>query len=51
MTYKILYDYGTSGLSLDDKQFETIDAAIKAAVAERYGVSFRIISIHWDPET
>ncbi len=51
MKYKILYDYGTyEGNVIDDAEFDTVDEAIQHAVAQNYSTTFRIISIHWEPQ-
>ena len=51
MKYKILFDYGAhEGFKFQDEEFETIDEAIKHAVALNYSIPFIIVSIHWKPE-
>ena len=50
MKYKILYDYGMEGNQLDDSEHDTVEDAVKHAVAQNYATQFRIISIHWEPK-
>ena len=49
MKYKILFDYGMEGNSIDDNEYETVDDAIRGAVSMNYCTKFRTISIHWEP--
>lgn len=49
--YRILYDYGAvEGNKIDDEEYDSVDEAIKAAVAKNYCTIFRIISIEWEPK-
>lgn len=43
--YKILMDYGSEGYKLDDKEFITINEAIKYATKYSYGNEFLIVKI------
>jgi hypothetical protein len=50
MKYKILRDYGSEGNIFDDSEFDTIEEAVKHAVAQNFSSIFRIVTIHWEPE-
>lgn len=50
MKYKILRDYGCDGNTFDDAEFDTVEDAVKHAVAQNYATIFRIVSIHWEPK-
>jgi hypothetical protein len=51
MKYKIMFDYGSyEGYKLEDPEFETVDEAIKHAVAMNYSTPFIVVSIHWQPK-
>lgn len=46
MKYKILWDYGVhEGMKFDDKEFETVDAAVKWALSLNYSVQFLIVNV------
>ena len=45
MGYKILYDYNTEGFKFDDKDYDSVDGALKAAIGNNYGTKFLIIEI------
>ncbi len=46
MKYKILFDYGTyEGFKFQDEEFDTVDAAVKHALALRYSTPFLIVVI------
>lgn len=46
MKYKILFDYGSEGLKFYDKDFDTIDEAVKIAIGF-YTIFFIITIIDW----
>jgi hypothetical protein len=47
--YKVLIDYGTDCHSFMDETFETIDAAVKAALSYACGSKFYIVQIiNWE---
>lgn len=49
--YKIMFDYGGyEGYKLQDGEFDTVDEAIKHAVALSYSTPFIIVDIVWKPE-
>ncbi len=52
MKYQIMFDYGAyEGYKLlEEKLFDTVDEAVKHAVAMGYSSPFIIVSIHWKPE-
>jgi hypothetical protein len=50
MKYEILRNYGTEGFKFDDPEFDTVDEAIKHAVASNFCTPFYIVSVHWKPE-
>lgn len=52
MKYKILFDYGAyEGLKfVDEIEFDTVDEAVKHAVAMNYSTTFIVVSVHWKPE-
>lgn len=51
MEYRIMFDYGAvEGYKLQDKEFETVDEAVKHAVAMGYSTPFIIVKIYWKPE-
>lgn len=45
MKYKILRDYGSEGYKFDDKEYTSVDVAVKDAIASNYGVPFLIVTI------
>lgn len=45
MSYRILQDWGSEGLSIKDKEYETVDDAVKDAIKQCYGNRFYIIQI------
>lgn len=48
--YRIMFDYGShEGYKLQDERFETVDEAIKHAVAMNYSAPFIIVTINWEP--
>ena len=49
--YKILHDYGGyEGLKFyDEKDFDTVDEAVKFAVFLNYCTRFIIVKIYWKP--
>lgn len=48
--YQILFDYGSEGMRLyDDKEFDTVDQAVRFAVGLSYGTKFLIVMVHWAP--
>ena len=50
MKYQILFDYGSEGYKFhDEKEFDTIDEAVRFAVGLRYATRFIIVSTHWTP--
>lgn len=51
MKYKILFDYGAyEGMKFyDEKDFDTIDEAVRFAVGLHYATPFIIVSVHWTP--
>lgn len=51
MKYKILFDYGAyEGMRFyDEKEFETVDEAIKFAVGLGYATRFIIVQVAWQP--
>lgn len=51
MKYQIMFDYGAyEGLKLEDIEFDSVEDAVKHAVAINYSTTFIIISIHWKPQ-
>lgn len=49
--YKIMFDYGScEGYKLEDMSFETVEQAVKHAVAMNYSTPFIIVKIYWKPE-
>lgn len=51
MKYKIMFDYGAyEGYKMQDDEFDTVDAAVKHAVALNYSAPFIVVSVHWEPE-
>lgn len=51
MKYKILFDYGCEGMKFyDEKEFDTVDEAVKFAVSLGYGTQFMIVTIAWNPK-
>lgn len=51
MKYKILFDYGVyEGMKFyDEKEFDSVEEAVKFAVGLNYVTRFIIVSIHWQP--
>lgn len=50
MKYRIMFDYGNyEGYKLEDAEFDSVDEAVKHAVAMNYSTTFIIVSIHWKP--
>lgn len=51
MKYKILHDYGAyEGMKFyDEKEFDTVDEAVKFAVNLNYATRFLIVHIAWQP--
>ena len=48
--YQILFDYGSEGMKFyDQKEFDTVDEAVKYAVGLNYATKFYIVSIFWEP--
>ena len=49
--YKILFDYGGyDGMKFyDEKDFETVDEAVKFAVGLNYATKFLIVMVYWRP--
>jgi hypothetical protein len=46
-----MFDYGSyEGYKLQDEEFDSVDEAIKHAVALNYSATFIIVSIHWTPK-
>lgn len=51
MKYQIMFDYGShEGYRLEEILFDSVDEAVKHAVAMGYSSPFIIVSIHWKPE-
>ena len=47
--YKILRDYVSEGFVFDDKEFETVDSAVKSALESSYSAPFLIVRIiNWE---
>lgn len=46
--YRVLFDYGSEGFQFDEKEFETIDIAVKYAVSTGNHVRFLIVQVVWD---
>ena len=49
--YKILFDYGGyEGMKFyDEKDFDSVDEAVKYAVGLRYSTPFLIVKVYWRP--
>ena len=49
--YKILFDYGAyEGMKFyDEKDFDTVDEAVKFAVGLNYATRFIIVKVYWTP--
>ncbi len=49
--YKILFDYGSyEGMKFyDEKEFETVDEAIRFAVGLNYSTPFLVVKVFWKP--
>lgn len=45
MKYKIIYDYGSEGWSLEKEDWETVEQAVKKAISNNKGVPFLIVKI------
>ena len=51
MKYRIMFDYGSSeGYKLEDMEFDTVDDAVKHAVAMNYSTTFIVVGIFWKPK-
>jgi hypothetical protein len=50
MKYKIMFDYSSEGYKLEDSEFDTVDEAVKHAVALNYSTPFIIVAVYWKPE-
>ena len=47
--YKILRDYSSENFVFDDEEFETVDSAVKHALASGYSSPFLIVRIiNWE---
>lgn len=47
--YKILRDYHSENFVFDDKEYDTVDEAVKAAVTQSYSSTFLIVRIiNWE---
>jgi len=49
--YHILHDYGAyeGNEFYDEKQFDSVEEAVKFAVGLNYATRFRIVKIVWEP--
>ncbi len=45
MKYRVLFDYYSEGMKLQDEEFDTVDDAVKWAVGNSNGSPFFIIRI------
>lgn len=52
MKYRILFDYGSEGMHFphDEPDFDTVDDAVRHAVALNYGNKFIIVYVAWEPK-
>ena len=47
--YRILFNYHTEGFSFEDESYETVSAAVKAAMDKNYATPFLIVQIiEWE---
>lgn len=49
--YKILFDYGAyeGNKFYDEKDFDSVEEAVKFAVGLGYATKFRIVKVCWEP--
>ena len=46
-----MFDYGShEGYKLQDEEFNTVEEAVKHAVAMNYSTTFIVVEIHWEPK-
>lgn len=49
--YRVMFDFGIEGYSLQEGEYETVDAAVKAAMSLSYSTNFIIVQIiEWEAQ-
>ena len=49
MKYKIIRDYTSEGWSFDDREFDTVEEAVKFANSESYSAKWLIVNVvEWE---